>query len=109
MQPHFNQPEVPLRASDAMSLAREYRANPNGRHSGDLQALLNHMRTIHFGRRVLVLSSNRGRCYELALVHADRRVTRLDDGVFSTPVEAEWRLFVLRWKHLFGSDLQIDP
>jgi hypothetical protein len=109
MEPLIDRPIVPLRASDAMSLAHEYRANPNGRHSGDLQALVNHMRTIHFGGRVLVLSSNRGRRYELVLVHADRRVTRLDDGVFSTPVEAEWRLFVLRWKHLFGSDLRIEP
>jgi hypothetical protein len=109
MQALVNRPIVPLRASDAINLACEYRANPGGRHSADLQALLNRMRTIHFEGRVLVLSSDCGRRYELVMVHGDRRVTRLDDGVFPTPAEAEWRLFELRWEHLFGAKLQLRP
>jgi hypothetical protein len=109
MQALVNRPVVPLRASDALDLACEYRANPGGRHSADLHALLCRMRTIHFGGRVLVLSSNCGRRYDLVLVHGDRRVTRLDDGAFATPPEAEWRLFELRWEHLFGTKLQLRP
>jgi hypothetical protein len=94
-------------ASDPLDLAREYRADPTGWHSGDLQVLLNYMRTLHFGGRVIIMSSEQGRCYRIAKINSDRCIEYLDSGVYATPQAAEWRLFELRWRTIYGSMLRV--
>jgi hypothetical protein len=98
---------IPPISSDPLQLAREYKTNPTGRHSGDLQVLLNYMRTLHFGGRVIILSSQEGRCHRLARINADRGVEYLDDGAFANATAAEWRLFELRWREIYGSNLPV--
>jgi hypothetical protein len=90
-------------------LAQEFRANPYGRHSAELQRILNRMRNTPFAGRLVLVQEERGMTYRLARLGA----TPADplgytSDTFATMEEAEWAVFKLRWHDLFGSDLVVD-
>ena len=90
-------------------LAVEYHANPRGRHSPDLQRVLNIMRGVpHAGKHILIFDKKHNG-YVIAKL-GDKRgtpVTRNDDRVFEKATDAEWEVLKLRWRHHTGQDLKI--
>lgn len=94
---------------DVAQLAQEFRARPHGRHSAELQRVLNRMRSEPFAGRYILVQEDKGEPYRLAQLGA----TPFDPisytgDTFVTLAEAEWAVFKLRWRRLGGSDLAID-
>ena len=92
---------------EAIHLAEEYRANPRGLHSAELQRVLNVMRGAPLaGKHILIFDKER-KGYVLAQLTGERGkpVVRNDDMLFATAAEAEWAVFKLRWKQHTGRDL----
>ncbi|MEA2779396.1 MAG: hypothetical protein QOK29_940 [Rhodospirillaceae bacterium] len=92
-----------------LDLAREFKANIYGRHSGDLQRILNLFRSEpQDGQYVLIREGRHG---PWALAQYDPRpgcLPRQVGPVFASWEEAEWAVFKLRWKKFTGHDLPID-
>ena len=90
-------------------LAVEYRANPRGRHSPDLQRVLNVMRGAPaVGKHILIFDKKRNG-YVIAQLGGERGapVIRNDERVFKKTTYAEWEVFKLRWQQHTGQDLNI--
>ena len=91
---------------DVASLAQEFRARPHGRHSAELQRILNRMRDSPFSGRYVLVQERSGMPYRLAQLGATPADPISYTGdTFVTLKEAEWAVFRLRWRKLFGSDL----
>jgi hypothetical protein len=87
-----------------VDLAREFRDNVRGPHSGDLRRVLNRMRGGPMpGKYVLVVRSP-GREWVLAQVPARRGdpIQVHEDVVFTSLDDAEWSVFRLRWRDITG-------
>jgi hypothetical protein len=94
---------------DVARLAQEFRANPYGRHSAELQRILNRMRTTPFAGRLVLVQEKRGMPYRLAqLGPTPADPIGYTGDTFDTLEEAEWAVFKLRWPSLFGTDLTVD-
>jgi len=94
---------------DVARLAQEFRANPYGRHSAELQRILNRMRNSPFDGRFVLVQEERGMPYRLARLGATPADPISYTGdTFVTVEEAEWAVFKLRWRNLFGSDLAVN-
>jgi N,N-dimethylformamidase len=89
-------------------LAREFKANPYGRHSPDLQYLLNFMRRPTddpFHVLMVVAPGQRWRLATLAPgAIAPPRLTELE---FTSLEDAEWHVFRERWTRLAGEECPI--
>ena len=94
---------------DVAHLAQEFRARPHGRHSAELQRVLNRMRSEPFAGHYILVQEHKGLPYRLAQFGAtpSEPISYTGD-TFVTLAEAEWAVFKLRWRRLFGSDLAID-
>jgi hypothetical protein len=92
-----------------LDLAREFRANPYGEHSPDLQYLLNIMRTAGPEPFHVLLVDRPGERWTLAVMrpggHAAPQRTNV---AFTSLKEAEWHVFKLRWAQLAGEELELD-
>jgi hypothetical protein len=93
-----------------IDLAEEFRRNPYGRHSGELQRVLHLFRTGPFlGKYVLIRESRnwplRVRLARFGTTPHDS-VTYTGDE-FTSYAEAEWAVFKLRWKEHTGQDLPL--
>lgn len=90
-------------------LAKEFKTQPYGRHSPELQTLLNLLRREPLKGKFVVFCSKPGKEWMLARLGGIRGepVRLLEDQVFSTLEEAEWAVFKLRWKKHTGHDLDI--
>lgn len=94
---------------DVARLAQEFRANPYGRHSAELQRILNRMRNTPFAGRLVLVQEERDTPYRLAQLGATSADPIVYTGdIFATMEEAEWAVFKLRWRNLFGSDLVVE-
>jgi hypothetical protein len=94
---------------DVARLAQEFRRNPYGRHSADLQRILNRMRSAPFAGRHILVQERKGMPYRLARLGATPADPIDDTGdTFVTLEEAEWAVFKLRWRDLFGADPAFD-
>jgi len=94
---------------DRVDLVEEFRRQPFGRHSSDLQALLNYMRGRSIiGKHFLLLIGPHTK-WMLAKFTAGSPLGSepLSDHVFDTIEEAEWFVFKLRWRELFGRDPEV--
>jgi hypothetical protein len=94
---------------ERVDLAREFRDRIYGRHSGELQRVLNRMRGgDNAGRYVLVKTGPEE--WSLARMGARRGdpLTPVPGHVFQSMEAAEWTVFKLRWKELTGRDLPLD-
>jgi len=93
---------------DVALLAQEFRAQPHGRHSAELQRVLNRMRSEPFSGRFVLVQERKGQPYRLAqLGAAPSDPISYTGDTFVTLAEAEWFVFKLRWRRLFGSDLAV--
>lgn len=90
-------------------LAKEFKANPIGHHSPDLQRLLNLFRGgPPKGKFILVCTKPHEEWVlgQLAGVRGEP-VKMIRDKVFTRIEDAEWEVFRLRWKEHTGQDLEI--
>jgi hypothetical protein len=94
---------------ERVDLAREFKALPYGRHSGELQRVLNRMRGGANAGRYVLICTKRHREWVLARLGArpGDPIEPVPGHVFAARAEAEWAVFRLRWRELTGHDL--DP
>ena len=91
-----------------LDLAREFRANPFGEHSPDLQYLLNIMRQPGPEPFHVLLIERAGERWTLAVLRPGARERpRRTNVVFTDLREAEWHVFKLRWAALSGEELAL--
>jgi topoisomerase IA-like protein len=92
-----------------LDLAEEFRRKPYGRHSAELQRILNRMRTEPFEGHYVLLRDGRFGPYRLAQLGRTPADPITQTGqVFQSVREAEWAVFKLRWRRLTGHDLGLD-
>ena len=90
-----------------LDLAREYRAHPLGRHSPELQALLDIMRHPDHHQNLLLVSVAPGK-WVLGQRQPDGAPPVLfEDEVFERIEDGEWAAFKRRWHALTGQALGI--
>jgi hypothetical protein len=95
---------------ERIDLAREFKALIYGRHSGELQRVLNRMRGGPNAGRYVIICTRRHREWVLARMgeRAGDPIEPVPGHVFGAKAEAEWAVFKLRWRALTGRDLPID-
>ena len=87
-------------------LVAEFMAKPIGRHSGDLRRLLNTLRMHPDAPPYILVCTVPQREWRLALKQPVRGApVELLDEVYIDPLEAERRVFALRWLALTGEEL----
>ena len=88
-------------------LIEEFRRQPFGVHSADLQRLLNELRAEPFPGKHVLICVEPHRKWVLGRLSGVRGapVEAIEDEVFSDPAEAEWVVFKRRWKAHTGQDL----
>jgi len=104
---HSDTPRLPVGINGSrLDLVEEFRSSPFGRHSPDLQALLDHMRgrTI-FGKHFLLMIEPHSKWMLAKFSEALPLKTEcLPDHVFESIESAEKFVFDLRWADLFGQE-----
>jgi hypothetical protein len=95
---------------DRLDLAREFKACIYGRHSGELQRVLNRMRGGPNAGRYVIVCTKRHREWVLARMgqRAGDPLEPVSGYVFRSEEEAEWVVFELRWRELTGRELAIE-
>ncbi|MCC7048404.1 MAG: hypothetical protein IT562_16940 [Alphaproteobacteria bacterium] len=96
---------APLIDPTRLDLAAEYRAKPFGRHSPDLQALLNVMRRAENCQDLILVSIAPDRW---VLGHREpdgKPPTLFTEQVFDRLEDGEWAAFRRRWRALAGQEL----
>jgi hypothetical protein len=90
-----------------LDLAAEFRARPFGRHSADLQALLDIMHRAENCQDLILISVAPGR-WVLGERQPDGKPPRLFDApVFESREAGEWAAFRRRWQALAGRELEL--
>jgi len=95
---------------ERLDLAREFKACIYGRHSGELQRVLNRMRGGANAGRYVIICSKRHREWVLARMgqRAGDPIEPVPERVFRSEEDAEWAVFKLRWRELTGRELPIE-
>jgi hypothetical protein len=98
---------APIIDPTRLDLAAEYRARPFGRHSPELQAVLDTMRRAE-NCQDLILVAVGGNRWMLGERHPRGQPPRLfTDEIFSRLEDGEWAAFKRRWRALAGSALEL--
>jgi hypothetical protein len=90
-----------------LDLAREFKANPFGAHSPDLQYLLNILRAPGPEPFHVLLIDRPGERWTLAMMEPGRP-PRPTNIVFTDLKEAEWHVFRARWAAHAGEELPFE-
>jgi len=95
---------------ERLDLAREFKARIYGRHSGELQRVLNRMRGGPNAGRYAIICTKRHREWVLARMgqRAGDPLEPVPSYVFRSEEEAEWVVFKLRWHERTGRELAIE-
>ena len=85
----------------------EFRQNPLGPHSPNLQRVLNLMRGAPTAGKYCLICTKPFSEWRLARMSGQRGVPAapIDHDVFTDLAEAEWAVFRRRWRELTGEDL----
>jgi hypothetical protein len=91
-------------------LAREFKENPLGRHSGELQRVLNRMRGGGNEGRYVLICTKPHQSWVLARQGAAYAApfSIVPGYQFTSLGEAEWTVFKLRWLELTGEVLPLE-
>ncbi len=90
-------------------LALEFKSKPFGRHSAELQRILNLFRSDPLpGNYCLVCTKPHGQWALARFRQTSREPVDLLGPVFSSLEAAEWAVFKLRWQRHTGQALEID-
>ncbi len=92
-----------------LDLAREFKRQPYGLHSDELQRLLNTMRGGPNVGRLVALCVRRHKEWVLGRMGATplEAIKRIDTRVFYSFEDIEWEIFKTRWKELSGEELKV--
>jgi hypothetical protein len=95
---------------ERLDLAREFKAQIYGRHSGELQRVLNRMRGGANAGRYVIVCTKRHREWALARMgeRAGDSIEPIAGYVFGSKAAAEWAVFKLRWRELTGRELAVE-
>jgi hypothetical protein len=98
------------RAFARLDLAREFRAAPLGRHSGELYALLNVLRAGAVAGKYCLICVEPHRRWVIGRMSGQRGVAPAvsDNRIFERLEDAEWAVFKLRWAEVNGAPLDED-
>jgi N,N-dimethylformamidase len=92
-----------------IDLAEEFKRQPYGRHSAELQRVLNRMRSEPFEGHYVLLRDGRFGPWRLARLGRRPQDPMTETGhVFTDRKQAEWVVFKLRWKNLTGQELPLE-
>jgi N,N-dimethylformamidase len=93
-----------------IDLAREYRANPLGPHSSDLQKLLKILRWEPFEDRIIAVQPQRNGPWHLARSTGRKGspIEVFDGTTYATNPEAQWAIFRKRWERHTGQPLTLE-
>jgi hypothetical protein len=92
--------------ADRLDLAKEFRSNPYGVKSPELQAALNQLRLVNPNGKMILVCTKPNREWTVAELRGTPLAPHLrKDLVFASPGEAEWAVFKLRWNYLTGGRL----
>jgi hypothetical protein len=88
-------------------LAAEFRGNPFGRHSEDLQTLLHTMRSAPVSGKHFLFMSDTNREWVLGRYSTDSPPAPVIDWSvrFDDLEDAEWYVFRVRWNEMYGEEL----
>lgn len=101
-QAHENYMPTP----DDRLLIEEFKQNPIGHHSPDLQRLLNRLRGAPMADKHCLVVVDPNRQWRLAKTTGIRgEPVKLLPQRFTNLVDAEWHVFKLRWQALTGETL----
>ena len=90
-------------------LALEFKSRPFGRHSDDLQRMLNLFRSDPLPGNYCLVCTKPHREWALARFgQSSREPVDLLGPTFGSLAEAEWAVFKLRWQRHTGQKLEID-
>jgi hypothetical protein len=93
--------------ADDRRLIEEFKRNPIGHHSPDLQRLLNRMRGAPMADKFCLVVIEPNREWQLAKTAGVRgKPLKLLEQRFTKMADAEWHVFRLRWKALTGETLR---
>jgi hypothetical protein len=95
---------------ERLDLAREFREKPFGRHSGELQRVINRMRAGSNAGRLVLITLERHKRWGLGRMGAQMGdpIAPMPGYEFTSYEEAEWAVFKLRWQALTGRELALD-
>jgi hypothetical protein len=92
-----------------LDLAREFKQNPLGPHSPDLQRVLKLLRWEPATQRCLVVQTERGGNWRLACADGPRtHPLRVYTRAYQTMAQAQWAVFRARWQRHTGQSLSLD-
>ena len=101
--------EAPLdpRRLDAV---REFRANPIGRHSAELDTILSRLRSGEVAGKYCLICTRPHAEWVIGRLGAARGepITVADNRVFHSIEDAEWAVFKLRWQAAYGFAIDED-
>jgi branched-chain amino acid transport system permease protein len=99
--------ESTMPSSKDKELIAEFKHNPIGHHSPDLQRLLNRFRGVPMKDKFCLLVIKPNRLWQLAKTSgvAGKQVKKLPQ-TFTNQSDAEWYVFRKRWKSLTGETLK---
>lgn len=93
--------------ADDRRLIEEFKQNPIGHHSPDLQRLLNRMRGAPMADKYCLVVIKPNREWQLARTTGKAgEPVKLLSRRFTSQAEAEWYVFRQRWKALTGETLR---
>jgi|TARA_R110002096_G_scaffold53317_17_gene138673 hypothetical protein len=91
---------------DDRRLIEEFRQNPIGHHSADLQRLLTRMRGAPMADKHCLVTVEPNRVWQLAQTSGvPGKPLKLLKERFTSMAEAEWHVFRIRWHALTGERL----
>lgn len=91
---------------NALHLAQEFKAQPIGKHSAELQKVLNLFRgEAQKDKYVLICTEPHKRWVLGQLTGVRAEPVRMTNQVFDSINDAEWHVFKLRWKKYTGKEL----
>ncbi|NQV20469.1 MAG: ABC transporter permease [Rhodospirillales bacterium] len=91
---------------DDRKLIDEFRSNPNGQHSKDLQRLLNLFRGEDIEGKYIVLCNKPFKEWELGQTTGRAKPIKRLGLKFTNLDDAEWEVFKRRWKRYTGETLK---
>jgi hypothetical protein len=96
--------------STRLDLVREFKANPLGPHSAELQRIVTRLRSERAAGHYVLVERVAHREWVLAQLSGKRGVdlTLMENHVFTSIEDAEWTVFKLRWQAVTGQAIDMD-
>lgn len=93
--------------SSRMDLVEEFRNNPGGPYSPELNHIVTSLRVMPMADRHILVCTKRGKEWTLAKMPTVRgeKMELFEDQVFEDYYEGAWEVFKRRWKAATGKNL----